>query len=351
MKSGTYDRQPPLCTRLKYFIYRRFRFVCSLWFANGCSQSCFIFGLVSIAGWGICVAIPTLYSEEGNTGPFVRVFGCFLAFQLIVNWLCIKTVDSTYKPYKHGTKPDNVKVGEILNRVQSYGRAVNGTGLIEDESIRQGPDFNTAGVPSTSLNGQPTRTVYSYFSWTPCLRCNRISPPRCHHCPSCNKCILKRDHHCFVTGVCVGFNNLRHFAVFITWSSVATIFAVVHALPYYYYEVFEHTSVCDLFFPIAILRCLLGYIECKYAFLCVVLWVLFGFLTWSTSFFGHVYSIVRTGLTTFEKDNNYMMYDVRPLHERLEAVFGQFWFLNFIVPLHFVFKPNDDPVNWRYVRA
>lgn len=36
--------------------------------------------------------------------------------------------------------------------------------------------------------------------WRSCHICQRLAPPRSHHCKFCDKCVLKRDMHCFVTG-------------------------------------------------------------------------------------------------------------------------------------------------------
>ncbi|KMS64906.1 hypothetical protein BVRB_041430, partial [Beta vulgaris subsp. vulgaris] len=41
-----------------------------------------------------------------------------------------------------------------------------------------------------------------------CARCNRLRPPRSHHCSVCKRCVLMMDHHCDFTQNCCGERNL-----------------------------------------------------------------------------------------------------------------------------------------------
>ncbi|ESP02549.1 hypothetical protein LOTGIDRAFT_80064, partial [Lottia gigantea] len=63
--------------------------------------------------------------------------------------------------------------------------------------------------------------------------CQRLRPPRCHHCSLCNKCVLKRDHHCFFARACVGIHNQRHFMVFLFWTFAGTVYSTIHMIPYF----------------------------------------------------------------------------------------------------------------------
>ncbi|XP_053384881.1 palmitoyltransferase ZDHHC21-like isoform X2 [Mercenaria mercenaria] len=328
-------------------------------FLDRFSQSCFLFGLVGIATFGILFAIPYMYNDfSEKVVLFARAFGVFLAFQMLINWFCMKFVDNGYNPDRDGTMPDGIQMGQNISRIP-----VADSKQTSRNNRRSQSDLNTLNkrnvgsvmyvaseLPKTAEE-QPKRTTYPYFSWTPCLRCNRPRPPRCHHCPQCNVCVLKRDHHCHFAGACIGYKNLRHFSVFLFWASVATVFSTLHAVPYYYYHVIQNTSFFDLIFPVAIARSALGYISWKNAFFIVLSWILVTFLYWATSFLQIVVDLIRLGKTTFERDHKMELTDKRCLSDKLRSVYGNYWILNFIIPLHFVFEPIDDPLNWPYIKA
>jgi len=64
-----------------------------------------------------------------------------------------------------------------------------------------------------------------------CKKCNRLKPPRAHHCSVCRKCVLKMDHHCPWIGNCVGFKNYRNFCLFLLFLCFGTCYIVlVYAL-------------------------------------------------------------------------------------------------------------------------
>lgn len=53
--------------------------------------------------------------------------------------------------------------------------------------------------------------------FTKCNRCERLRPPRAHHCRICEKCILKMDHHCAWVNNCIGLYNHRYFFLSLFW--------------------------------------------------------------------------------------------------------------------------------------
>lgn len=60
-----------------------------------------------------------------------------------------------------------------------------------------------------------------------CSKCGRLKPPRCHHCSVCNRCVLKMDHHCPWINNCVGYNNYRHFCLFLTFLAMSCTFVLI----------------------------------------------------------------------------------------------------------------------------
>jgi palmitoyltransferase len=318
-----------------------------------------VFGLGGIASVGIIFALPYIYRDYNQTVEFyLRIFGYFLVIQLVTNWLCMKFVDNKYNPFKHGAIPDGVFLGQNIYRVRVEGFQNGGQNDRYGRKDATAVNINKNGsimyvaseMPKAPDEG-PKRTAYPYFSWTPCLRCNRPRPPRCHHCPMCNVCVLKRDHHCFFAGTCIGYRNLRHFTVFLFWASVATAFATIHALPYYYYDILPFTRWFDIIFPIAILRACLGFIDWHYALFILLGWILVAYLMWATSFLQIAIKIIKTGKTTFEEEFKMEVTDTRNTWDKVRAVFGHYWIFNFIFPLHFVFEPIDDPVKWPSIKA
>ncbi|XP_045173592.2 palmitoyltransferase ZDHHC20-B-like [Mercenaria mercenaria] len=324
------------------------------------TQCCFVFGLTGIASVGIIFAIPYLYSNySDNVKLCLRIFGFFVVFQLIVNWLCMKFVDTSYQPSRDGIMPDGISIGQnICRSSDSNHNDINNMRSRKDATSLNMTVDETEGslmyfatkIPKTH-DEPPERSPYPYFSWVPCIRCNRPRPPRCHHCPICDKCVLKRDHHCYFSGVCIGARNLRHFTVFVFWALMGALFASFHALPFYYYDIIPYTSYFDLFFPIAITRAIFGYIDRIFACYIVLGWLLLLFLLTANTYLKIVVALINTGKTSFEMDFDINIKDTRSQEDKLKAVFGPHWKLNFLFPLHLIFESVDDAVRWPTIKA
>jgi len=66
---------------------------------------------------------------------------------------------------------------------------------------------------------------------TMCQKCNKLRPPRAHHCKACDACVMLMDHHCPWINNCVGFFNRRHFLLFVFWVGVGILtFAIICAV-------------------------------------------------------------------------------------------------------------------------
>lgn len=314
---------------------------------NRLAPVCYIFALIGIAGFGILRAIPYLY--RGYSTWLLRTvqgIGCFLALELFFNWACLFFVDSTYIPEKHGTAPILFNTGLPAFQQEEYLKANNAKLRKDTRASKHGSASHLKGLSNNFNSLGVDHSVMAYFTWTHCIPCGRPNPPRAHHCVLCKKCILKRDHHCYVAATCVGYRNLRYFSVFVFYAVLATIFSTIHALPYAYFKVIPNTKFYDLFYPVTICRGLLGYIRFMDAFLIILGWMLLAYLIFSTVSLYKAYTWIRSGNTSYEIHNRIHIYDTRDISGRLRAVYGNYWFLNFLVPLHFLYEPYDDPVRW-----
>ena len=324
------------------------------------AQLCYVFGIFGICGWGVLVAIPFLYSDFSVCcKTSVQCFGIFCFFQLMVNWICIRMVKSTYIPFIHGAMPDGIEMGDHISKLDEEKTA--GPGTLNGHTVSLEIDgrqpskkenivYIATEIPK-SASEPPKRKAFPYWSWAPCVRCNRARPPRCHHCPICQICVLKRDHHCFFAGACVGFRNLRHFTVFIFWAVVATSFATVHMLPYFFMEFWPNLSYVDVILPVTLVKAVFGFIRWREVILLTLAYSLIIYNIWSVSFLIELTSWIKDGTTSFEKTLKLKVYDNRNLTNKLRSVFGQYWLLNFLLPLHFIFEPIEDPINWPHIKA
>ncbi|KAL4225548.1 Zinc finger DHHC-type containing 22 [Mactra antiquata] len=307
---------------------------------NYLSPVCYIAAVLGIGGWGVFIAIPFLYIDyDARVTQMVQTCGWFLGIELVINWLCLVFVDSTYNPSKHGGPPaDVIEAGSKMNTAQGRKQVSHAVVEIPNQQNSLDSDFK--------MKNHVDKSVIFYFTWSYCLVCQRMNPPRAHHCTLCNKCVLKRDHHCFVASKCIGYNNLRHFSVFLFYAFITTVFSILHALPYAFYEVIPNNHYMDLFYPITMIRGILGFIYYRDFALIILGWMLLGYMIFSAVTLYQTYKWITSGKTSFEIYNKIDLYDTRDLSGKLLAVYGKHWWLNFIFPAHFLFQPLDDPIRW-----
>ncbi|KAL3890923.1 hypothetical protein ACJMK2_003194 [Sinanodonta woodiana] len=236
--------------------------------------------------------IPNFYI---STCLLHRCFITTVLVEMMSNWLCMMYVSNKFSP-----------------------------GLAQDrcvDDIKNIKHSNNGLLPQTEAASVANKQKL-YWYWRPCLSCNMSRPPRCYHCPMCYTCILKRDLHCFLARSCIGLHNQRHFIVFLAWASLGTTYSALHFVYYFLKVYWSHVSILDLFAPFTLIRWIFGY---------------------SSLYLTHMM------LTVIDR-GKVKVTDSRNLNDKIRAVFGSYWALNFLVPLHLIFRPVEDPLNWPNIK-
>ena len=328
---------------------------------NKCAPWWYFVVAGGVAYWGITDTLPFLYRHWGGGILLAnQLFGMMVFLEMAINWICIRKVDSTYIPSVHGTKQPELLENENSQTIMAKKRPnLHKYGIEESEEClknENGDDMKPRKgqkvfkmYVATSLPdayGNVERSVVPYWSWVACVVCQRLRPPRCHHCVLCNKCVLKRDHHCYFAQACIGVNNLRHFVVFLFWAFVGCLWSWLNMVPYLLMELLPNISYLDILTPCSFVRWVLGYQDFIVCFLTFLGWMLTVFLVFTGIQLADSVVLLLKGATSFEQDNDIMLTDSRTKRERLHAVFGHYWMLNFLFPCHMFFKPLENAVQW-----
>ena len=325
--------------------------------------------MCSFTAIGVLRVFPVVYADSSDViRGWHHVVVYFMFFEVVVNWLCIRLVKSTYNPVDH--------VGLSDDGMLSGGCEINWNHLKEGPDGKYSvPVTNNGGTRQT--NGLTGRTMYvvemttdepgadgdwvcsdrgrrhvcPYWAWNACRPCRADRPPRAHHCPVCRACVLKRDHHCAFTGTCVGVRNQRHFVVFTFWVALASFYSLAHALWYGAVDFMPRNSPYDLLLPLMMLRWGFGWIAAFDVVLMSLFYSLVFFFFFSLYFFVSQITLVCEGLTSFESANGIKVKVSAATADNIRGVFGNYWLCNFILPLHHVFPCSDDGISWPKVKV
>ncbi len=324
--------------------------------------------MLGVLAVGVDEVLPALYAGPGDTYLLGhQIFCCVAWLEMTLNWLCVRLISSAFRPQEHVVyimahaneirnsgyeinlnqlKPQNATEGKFsipVNGVKTKnGHTVSG--------IQQQAPKTIYIVPEEQVGGTSGSLVYPYWCWKPCIVCQFRRPPRAHHCPVCNTCILKRDHHCFFIGRCVGVRNQRHFVVFCVWAVIMTCYCAIHACPYIYWYLLERISIYDLLLPITAINWLLGKMALLDFFFVCLMYSVTWFLVISFGFCVCQLGAIKRGLTSFEADTNIKVTSTASAWQNFRDVFGNYWALNFLLPVHWLFPPHEDGVTWSHIK-
>ncbi|CAH1781681.1 unnamed protein product [Owenia fusiformis] len=332
----------------------------------------FILTMIGACYYGHCYVAPVVHLsfeisytvEMVMYGVMYDIFG-----EMIVNWLCVRMVKSIFKVEDEKKLADSMPIPELQeitrdaelqtpdnveNKQENERTIENGETMVWKRFRGNGQIYAVKMKKNdTKGNIDPEKTVmYPYWSWKPCLICQHSRPPRTHHCPLCQACMLKRDHHCFFTGSCIAMNNQRHFIVFSFWSVLATSFSLIYSCIYIYVIVFDLgiLELYDIFLPQLFVDWVVGNTEFYQVIIFFLIYSIVFFWVTSFKFLHDQYSQVMAGVTSFEKDNKIKIQNTNSFKEELESIFGPFWYLNFIVPLHLLFPLKDNGKDWPNIK-
>jgi len=316
----------------------------------------------------VLIVLPVLYGHESIAAFSLRVVAVVILLEILVNWLCVRFVTSSYRPeVDHRSRDRRWPVKNGRDVVSGCQDVVDDdeTGFeIDLAQLRASkPEVGGNGVSETTLNGvsgsvyslpvsgmrslgaaggadrawrrgdtiyvvsglgddgtrvfDPAaarrnggahvgcrKVVYPYWSSKPCADCRHRRPPRAHHCRYCGSCVLKRDHHCLLVGRCVGLRNQRHFIVFVFWSTVALALSLGHGVAYAWTSFIPRNSFWDLLLPVTGVRLLAGTLSLLDALMVVIFYSLAWFLVASVRFAFEQWRVVRLGVTSFELDHH-----------------------------------------------
>ena len=102
--------------------------------------------------------------------------------------------------------------------------------------------------------------------------------------------------------------------------------------------------------PATVIRCFCGWISGLDTLMMALFYSLVWFCVTSIGFCVEQFKVIRKGVTTFEEDNNIKVTNINSLEDNLRGVFGDKWWLNFLVPLHVIYPPSDDGIVWTNVK-
>ena len=171
------------------------------WFAQLIGPALVMFALVIIATctYVFFAYIVPFYDWSTINQLCVITLGLFLLFNALFNYYKCVTVCA-------GTPPSKAEVEEA-GECSALGNRLWNPDVCDEE--------------------EGGRIRYKQTTYSVCGKCDRIRPPRTHHCSVCKSCVLKMDHHCPWIYNCVGYRNQKFFYLFLLHVFLVDVFFIV----------------------------------------------------------------------------------------------------------------------------
>ena len=173
------------------------------WFAQIIGPALVVFALAIIASctYVFFMYVVPFYDWDIVSGTGIISMGLFFLFNSLYNYYKCVCVSPGFPP----TSAEIEEAGEV----SALGnRLCNQDPLSDDEE-------------------EGRRIRYKQTTYAVCGKCDRIRPPRTHHCSVCNSCVLKMDHHCPWIYNCVGRGNQKYFYLFLLHVFLVDLFFVI----------------------------------------------------------------------------------------------------------------------------
>ncbi|CAF0742558.1 unnamed protein product [Rotaria sordida] len=110
--------------------------------------------------------------------------------------------------------------------------------------------FAIAKSPGFVVELKKELSTQEELSYTKCLKCDVMRPPRAHHCKVCQKCVVRYDHHCPWINNCVGYRNHVHFILFCFFMALISAYATIVGQKQFQLVMFHDQILFGLFAPI-----------------------------------------------------------------------------------------------------
>ena len=172
------------------------------WFAQMIGPALVVFALVIIAACTYVFFSAVVAYHDWAWFPKVGIIstGLFFLFNSLYNYYKCVTTSPGYPPTS-GEVEEGGESSALSNKLW------NNPGTLDDED-------------------EIRRIRYKQRTYGVCGKCERIRPPRTHHCSVCKCCVLKMDHHCPWIYNCVGYRNPKYFYLFLLHVFLVDVFFV-----------------------------------------------------------------------------------------------------------------------------